>query len=112
METVLTLAIRVVIAGVLVALFSVIGSVVKPKRLGGIFGGAPSVAIASLTVIAVIDGRSTVATSADGMLIGGLAFVIAAIVGEVGLQRLHASMDSLLIYATWIVVVLIAAALT
>jgi hypothetical protein len=104
METVAAIALRAVIAGVLVTAFAVLGDTLAPKKFAGIFSGAPSVALANLIVLAAIKGQSDVADSLAGMVLGGVAFVIAAVVGALGYQRLKSLANSALIWVTWGVV--------
>ena len=40
--------IRFLIGGVVVSVFAVIGDILKPKSFAGLFGAAPSVALATL----------------------------------------------------------------
>lgn len=47
---------RFLLGGVLVSLFALTGDVVRPKRFAGLFGGAPSVALASLALAAAKSG--------------------------------------------------------
>ncbi len=62
------LVIRFILGGVIVSIFAIIGEVFQPKTFAGIFGAAPSVALASpgLTFLtksmqhASLDGRSMV----------------------------------------------------
>jgi hypothetical protein len=42
--------IRFVIGGAIASLFAVLGDVFRPKSFGGLFGAAPSVALATLTL--------------------------------------------------------------
>jgi hypothetical protein len=67
------LAIRFVLGGVIVSLFSVTGEVWKPKTFSGIFGAAPSVALASLALTFAKQGPATVAVLARSMVIGSIA---------------------------------------
>lgn len=59
---------RFVLGGVLVALFAAIGTVCKPKTFAGLFGAAPSVALATLGLAFVTHDRDYVATEARSML--------------------------------------------
>jgi hypothetical protein len=95
---------RAVIAGALVTGFAVLGDKLKPKNFAGIFSGAPSVALANLIVLASMKGPHDVADSLAGMVLGALAFVVAACVGVVGYQRLKSFANSALIWLTWAVV--------
>jgi hypothetical protein len=104
MATVVSIALRAVCAGALVAAFAALGEKVSPKKFAGIFSGAPSVALANLAVLAAFKGTSDVADSFEGMVLGGVAFVVAACVGVVGYQRLKSLANSILIWVTWGVV--------
>ena len=52
------LVIRFVVGGAIVSLFAVLGDVVCPKTLSGVFGAAPSVALATLASRAGSSSRS------------------------------------------------------
>jgi uncharacterized membrane protein (GlpM family) len=58
------IALRFVLGGVVVSLFAAFGEVVKPKSFAGMFGAAPSVAIATLGLAFVRDGDAAVAIEA------------------------------------------------
>jgi uncharacterized membrane protein (GlpM family) len=61
--------------GLFVVLFALVGTVVQPKRLAGLFSAAPSVALANLLVEVAIKGDSDAARECLAMIIGGAAFV-------------------------------------
>jgi hypothetical protein len=76
------LVVRFLIGGALVSLFSLTGELFKPKSFAGLFGSAPSVAIASLGLAYVHHGSAYVATSARSMFLGALglfAFTVACV---------------------------------
>jgi len=54
-------------------LFSAAGELWKPKTFSGIFGAAPSVALASLALAFSKDGSTTVALLGRSMVIGSVA---------------------------------------
>jgi hypothetical protein len=74
--------------GTFVVAFALLGSVVKPKRLAGLFSAAPSVAIASLLIAAYSVGVSTTDQDARSMILGAVAMTVAAILGLPLLGRL------------------------
>jgi uncharacterized membrane protein (GlpM family) len=74
------LAFRFIVGGVVVSLFAVLGDVFKPKSFAGLFGAAPSVAIATLGLAAVAHGSAYAATESRSMMIGAFAFLIYALV--------------------------------
>lgn len=59
---------RFIVGGVVVSLFAVIGDVFKPKSLAGIFGAAPSVAIATLGLTIISNGKAYAAFEARSMI--------------------------------------------
>ncbi len=66
---------RFVVGGLVVSLFSVIGELFEPKRFSGIFGAAPSVAIATLGLTFLEHGGPTVATEGWWMIVGAVAML-------------------------------------
>ena len=70
--------IRFLIGGTVVSLFAMIGDAVRPKSFAGIFGAAPSIALATLVLTAHSEGFWYAATEARSMIIGAVAFIIYA----------------------------------
>ncbi|HZR79870.1 MAG TPA: hypothetical protein VFD92_02150 [Candidatus Binatia bacterium] len=68
------LALRFFLGGLIVSLFAVVGEVFKPKSFAGLFGAAPSVAIATLALAYAKQGPDYVATEARSMLLASFAF--------------------------------------
>jgi len=66
------LVVRFLIGVALVSLFACTGELFKPKSFAGLFGAAPSVAIASLGLAYVHHDSVYVATSARSMFLGAL----------------------------------------
>jgi hypothetical protein len=66
--------IRFVIGGLVVSLFSVFGSLFKPKSFAGLFGAAPSVALATLGLTVATEGHYYAAQEARSMILGAIAF--------------------------------------
>jgi hypothetical protein len=67
------LVLRFLIGGAVVSAFAVAGDVVKPRSLAGIFGAAPSVALATLGLTIAHDGRAYAAVECRSMLFGAIA---------------------------------------
>jgi hypothetical protein len=67
---------RMVIGGVLVSAFALLGDILKPKRFAGLFGAAPSVALATLALTAETQGKSYAAIEARSMIAGAIAFLL------------------------------------
>jgi uncharacterized membrane protein (GlpM family) len=68
--------IRFLIGGLVVSVFAVIGDLFKPKSFAGLFGAAPSVALATILLAARKEGAQYVATEAHSMLAGAAAFLV------------------------------------
>src|SRR3984885_15236862 len=66
--------VRFLIGGVVVSAFAVLGGLFKPKSFAGLFGAAPSVALATLGLTVATQGASYAATEAHAMMAGSLAF--------------------------------------
>ena len=58
------LLLRFAIGGVVVSSFAVLSDLLKPKSFAGLFGAAPSVALATLGLAVVTEGRGYAATEA------------------------------------------------
>jgi uncharacterized membrane protein (GlpM family) len=72
------LVFRFVVGGLVVSLFAVTGDVLKPKSFAGLFGAAPSVALATLALTIVAEGKVYSALEARSMIVGGCAFFVYA----------------------------------
>lgn len=68
------LLVRLLVGGAMVSSFALLGDVIKPKRFAGLFGAAPSVALASLVLAAKTHGRIYAAIEARSMVAGAIAF--------------------------------------
>jgi hypothetical protein len=73
---------RFLIGGVIVSLFAALGDVMKPKSFGGLFGAAPSVALATLGLTVLADGRSYAVTEAHSMMTGAIAYLLYTLVSS------------------------------
>jgi uncharacterized membrane protein (GlpM family) len=68
--------IRFVIGGLFVTAFAVLGDILKPKSFAGLFGAAPSVALATLILTVHSRGRDFAAAEARSMIFGAIAFFV------------------------------------
>jgi len=73
-------ALRFAIGGLLVSLFAVTAEMFNPKTFAGLFGAAPSVALATLAMAYAHHDASYVAIEARSMLIGATAFLAYSLV--------------------------------
>jgi Protein of unknown function (DUF3147) len=70
--------IRFLIGGIAVSLFAVLGDLFKTKSFAGLFGAAPSVALATLGLTVASDGKHYAASEANSMMAGAIAFFVYA----------------------------------
>jgi Protein of unknown function (DUF3147) len=70
--------IRFFLGGIIVSAFAIIGDVLKPKSFAGLFGAAPSVALATLALTVVTEGTSYASIEGRSMLVGAIAFFVYA----------------------------------
>ena len=72
------LLLRFVVGGVIVSLFAALGSALKPKSFAGLFGAAPSVALATISLTVMKEGKVYAAVEARSMILGSIAFFVYA----------------------------------
>jgi uncharacterized membrane protein (GlpM family) len=72
------LILRFVIGGTVVSAFAVLGDLFKPKSFAGLFGAAPSVALATVALTVSTEGPEYVAIEARSMVLGAIAFFVYA----------------------------------
>jgi hypothetical protein len=70
------LLIRFLLGGSAVCLFAAIGDVARPKSFAGVFGAAPSVALATLALTIHAKGAEYTALEARSMAIGAVALLV------------------------------------
>jgi len=69
---------RFLVGGAVVSAFSALGDVLKPKSFAGLFGAAPSVALATLALTIATEGPSYAAREARSMIAGAVALFVYA----------------------------------
>jgi hypothetical protein len=70
------LILRFVIGGIVVSAFAALGDVLKPKSFAGLFGAAPSIALATLGLTIASKGKIYAATEGRSMIGSvGLLFI-------------------------------------
>ena len=95
---------RFLVGGAIVSLFAAIGDVLKPKSLAGLFAAAPSVAVSTLSLTILSNGKNYAALEAKNMIAGVAGFVLYACVCEQALARwkMHSAAVAVLGLAVWI----------
>ena len=68
------LILRFIVGGLVVSAFAVIGDMLRPKSFAGIFGAAPSVALATVGLTFATHGGSYVGLEGRSMVAGSVAF--------------------------------------
>lgn len=71
---------RIIIGGVVVSAFAILGDLLKPKSFAGLFGAAPSIALATVAMTVADHGRAYTSTEARSMILGAIAFLLYATV--------------------------------
>jgi hypothetical protein len=74
---------RFVAGGIAVSAFAALGDALRPKSFAGLFGAAPSIALATLVITLSKDGPSFAAVEGRSMIVGACA--LAAYCWTVGL---------------------------
>ena len=95
---------RFFVGGLVVSAFAALGDVLKPKSFAGLFGAAPSIALATLGLTIVADGRIYAATEARSMVAGALAFCLYAYLACWLMVRvkLHSAMATIPTLGVWL----------
>jgi hydrogenase-4 membrane subunit HyfE len=65
--------VRFLAGGIVVSAFAVLGDVLRPKSFAGLFGAAPSVALATLSLALWKEGADYVSIEGHSMILGALA---------------------------------------
>jgi hypothetical protein len=105
---------RFVLGGVIVSAFATVGTIFKPKTFAGLFGAAPSVAIATLSMAFYQHGGAAAALQARAMLAGTLAMLVycAACIELAKRPRVPVWLAAGLCWITWLAVAFAALALS
>lgn len=79
---------RIAVGGVVVSAFAVMADVLKPKSFAGLFGAAPSVALATIALTVKQHGGAYASIEARSMILGAIAFfVYASLAGWLMIRR-------------------------
>ncbi len=95
---------RFVIGGLIVSLFALLGDVVMPKSFAGLFGAAPSVALATLSLTIRGNGKPYAALEARSMIAGAAGFLVYACFCARLMKKhnLHAASATIAGLAVWL----------
>jgi hypothetical protein len=68
--------IRFLVGGAIVSIFAILGDVLRPKSFAGLFGAAPSVALATLSLALAKEGPAYVSLEGRSMVLGAIALAL------------------------------------
>ena len=100
------LVMRFLVGGVIVSLFAMLSDALRPKSFAGLFGAAPSIALATLGLTVIKNGRAYAAVESRSMMLGALAFLTyaAAVSWALRRYRVSALAASLALLPLWFLV--------
>ena len=104
MQGVVLTILKALAGGSLVVAFALLGEVLHPKWLAGLFSAAPSVALAGLVVTVLIEGDHVAAREGVGMIFGAVGFVVFSLLVRRLLERFGAAAASMIGCGAWAVV--------
>jgi uncharacterized membrane protein (GlpM family) len=98
------LVFRFIVGGLIVSFFAVLGDALKPKSFAGLFGAAPSVALATLGLTILSDGKAYAALEVRSMIIGAVAFLVYcyACMRVMARRRLSAAPVTIALLTLWL----------
>jgi urea transporter len=73
-----TVLIRFLIGGIVVSLFAALADILRPKSFAGLFGAAPSIALATLGLTIHQNGKTYATLELRSMILGAIAFFVYA----------------------------------
>jgi hypothetical protein len=98
--------VRFLVGGLVVSSFALLGELLRPKSFAGLFGAAPSVALATLGIAVYQHGPDYAVLQTQAMIAGAVALAVySAVVCHVLVRaRLKALPATALSLAVWLVV--------
>ena len=94
--------IRFLVGGAVVSAFSMLGDVLKPKSFAGLFGAAPSVALATLGIAIHQHGAVYAGAQSLSMMVSANALVVYSLVCQLlmraGMRALPATIVSIVVW--------------
>jgi hypothetical protein len=97
---------RFLVGGLAVSFFAGLADVLRPRSFAGLFGAAPSIALATLTLTVSQRGASFAAVEGRSMLAGAVALAAysAAVCLLLQRRRWHANSATLISIPVWFVI--------
>ena len=99
------LLVRLLVGGLVVSSFAALGDVLKPKSFAGLFAAAPSVALATLGLTILVDGKPYATEEARSMIAAAIALFLYASVTVWLIMKysLHAATAAIFALAVWLI---------
>jgi hypothetical protein len=97
--------VRFLVGGAAVSAFAMLGDILRPKSFAGLFGAAPSVALATLGIAIYQHGAGYAALQSQAMMAGAIALaaysvVVCHLLVRTRLRALPATLLSLVVWLT------------
>jgi hypothetical protein len=97
--------VRFIVGGAFVSAFAMLGDILRPKSFAGLFGAAPSVALATLGIAIYQHGAGYAAVQSQAMMAGAVALAVCSLVVchlliRARIRALPATLLSLLVWLT------------
>jgi hypothetical protein len=98
------LLVRFFVGGTVVSLFAILGDILRPKSFAGLFGAAPSIALATVGLSIHQHGKAYTAFEARSMLLGAAGFFVYAAMSSWVLRRYKLStlITTLALMPVWV----------
>jgi hypothetical protein len=98
--------VRFLVGGLAVSFFALLADVLRPRSFAGLFGAAPSIALATLTLTVSQRGSSFAAAEGRSMMAGALALAAysAAVCLLLQRRRWHVNTATLIAIPVWFVI--------
>jgi uncharacterized membrane protein (GlpM family) len=95
---------RFIVGGLIVSLFAVLGDVLKPRSFAGLFAAAPSVALATLGLTILTEGKLYAAAESRSMIVGAIALFLYAfiVIRLIMKSNLHTASASISAIPVWL----------
>ena len=100
--------VRFFVGGIVVSAFAMLGDILRPKSFAGLFGAAPSVALATLGIAVYGHGNGYAARQSHAMMAGAIALVVYSVIicHLLARSRLRTAPATLLSLFVWLIVAL------
>jgi hypothetical protein len=100
--------VRFLVGGAVVSAFAILGDILRPKSFAGLFGAAPSVALATLGIAIYQHGAGYAALQSHWMMAGAIALAIySGVVCHLLMRtRMRAAPATVLSMAVWLAIAL------